>query len=372
MAFQFNFSITENVENKLEILSDTDLLLGSAQDALKNQKGSTESKEVSSEEPAALQESLHVYKVAPETAALVASCCPKPTEDENQNETLPKKQSYKVAREHNIPDDVDKVLENKVVEALSGLYHVNISVVEMTLSDGSHGEDIVSKSISSHSDLLPGVYEGGMKIWECTFDLIDYLSTAEIQFVNKTVLDLGCGAGLLGIVALKGKAEKVHFQDYNGTVIDEITLPNVVANCAAGSDDDNREAGEPTSKRLKKADCSPGLLSKCKFFSGEWSEFSRLLSSDRKLISNYDIILTSETIYNPDYYSALHDTLSKLLSKNGCVYLASKAHYFGVGGGVHLFEKFIEERNVFRTKTVKIIDEGLKRFIIEVAFKNSS
>ncbi|XP_019357443.1 PREDICTED: histidine protein methyltransferase 1 homolog [Gavialis gangeticus] len=374
MAFQFNFSIKENVENKLEALSDTDLLLGSAQDALKNQKGSTESKEVSSEEHAAVQESLHAYKVAPETAALIASCCPEPAEDENQNETLSKKESCKVAREHNIPDDVDKVLENKVVEALSGLYHVNISVVEISLSDGSHGEDVVSKSISSHSDLLPGVYEGGMKIWECTFDLIDYLSTAEIQFVNKTVLDLGCGAGLLGVVALKGKAEKVHFQDYNGTVIDEITLPNVVANCAGGdgSDDDNRKAGEPTSKRLKKADCSPGLLSKCKFFSGEWSEFIRLLSSDGKLISKYDIILTSETIYNPDYYSALHDTLSKLLSKNGCVYLASKAHYFGVGGGVHLFEKFIEERNVFRTKTVKIINEGLKRFIIEMAFKSSS
>ncbi|KFV80117.1 Histidine protein methyltransferase 1, partial [Struthio camelus australis] len=281
----------------------------------------------------------------------------------------------KAAKEHDIPEDINKVLENKVVEMVSGLYHVNMSVVEMTLLDGSRGEDIVSKSVSSHSDLIPGVYEGGLKIWECTFDLIDYFSETEMQFTNKTVLDLGCGAGLLGIVALRGKAEKVHFQDYNSTVIDEITLPNTVANCIDDGNGtgcrDDRKTSKPPSKKFKKTKRLPDLLTKCRFFSGEWSEVSQLLLNSNKPFSKYDLILTSETIYNPDYYSALHDTLSQLLDKKGHVYLASKAHYFGVGGGVHLFEKFIEERNVFRTNTVKIIDKGLKRFIIEMAFKNS-
>ncbi|NXK46062.1 MET18 methyltransferase, partial [Chauna torquata] len=282
----------------------------------------------------------------------------------------------RAAREHNIPEDVNKVLENKVIETVSDLCYVNMSVVEMTCLDGTHGEDIVSKSVSSHSDLIPGVYEGGLKIWECTFDLIDYLSEAEMQFTNKTVLDLGCGAGLLGIVALRGKAEKVHFQDYNSTVIDEITLPNVVANCIndgnriGGRDD--RKIFKLPSKRPRKAECLPDELTKCRFFSGEWSEVTQLLLSSNKPCSKYDVILTSETIYNPDYYSALHDTLSQLLDKNGRVYLASKAHYFGVGGGIYLFEKFIEGRNVFRTSTVKVIDKGLKRFIMEMAFKDSS
>ncbi|NXI70304.1 MET18 methyltransferase, partial [Anseranas semipalmata] len=284
-----------------------------------------------------------------------------------------KKFCLKAAREHNIPEDVNKVLENKVMETVSDLCYVNVSVVEMTCLDGTHGEDIMSKSVSSHSDLIPGVYEGGLKIWECTFDLIDYLSEAEMQFANKTVLDLGCGAGLLGIVALRGKAEKVHFQDYNSTVIDEITLPNVVANCIndgnriGGRDD--RKIVKPPSKRPRKAECLPDELTKCRFFSGEWSEVSQLLLSSNKPCSKYDVILTSETIYNPDYYSALHDTLSQLLDKNGRVYLASKAHYFGVGGGIYLFEKFVEERNVFRTNIVKVIEEGLKRFIMEMAFK---
>ncbi|NXH19897.1 MET18 methyltransferase, partial [Bucco capensis] len=279
----------------------------------------------------------------------------------------------KAAKEHNIPEDLNKVLENKVMETVSDLCYVKMSVVEKTCLGDADEEGIVSKSISSHSDLIPGVYEGGMKIWECTFDLMDYLSEAEIQFTNKTVLDLGCGAGLLGIVALRGKAEKVHFQDYNSTVIDKITLPNVVANCInkgsrPGSGDDSKTS-QPPSKRPKKTECLPDVFTQCRFFSGEWSAVSQLLLSSNKPFSKYDIILTSETIYNPDNYSALHNTLAQLLDKNGRVYLASKVHYFGVGGGIYLFEKFIEERNVFRASLVKTIDKGLQRCVMEMAFK---
>ncbi|KFQ20631.1 Histidine protein methyltransferase 1, partial [Merops nubicus] len=281
----------------------------------------------------------------------------------------------KAAKEHEIPEDLNKVLEDKVMETVSDLYYVKMSVVETMCLDGADEEGIVAKSVASHSDLIPGVYEGGMKIWECTFDLIAYLSEAEIQFTNKTVLDLGCGAGLLGIVALRGKAEKVHFQDYNSTVIDKITLPNVVANCmndsSRTSSGGNKKTTKPPLKRLKKAECLPDALTKCRFFSGEWSEVSQLLLSSNEPFSKYDIIVTSETIYNPEYYGALHDTLARLLDKNGRVYLASKVYYFGVGGGTYLFEKFIEERNVFRATIVKTIDKGLHRYIIEMAFKDS-
>ncbi|NXM02926.1 MET18 methyltransferase, partial [Tyrannus savana] len=279
----------------------------------------------------------------------------------------------KAAKEHIIPGDLNKVLENKVMETVLDLSHVKVSALEMTCSGDADSEGIVSKSVSSHSDLIPGVYEGGLKIWECTFDLMDYFSEAEIQFTNKTVLDLGCGAGLLGIVALKCQAERVHFQDYNSTVIEEITLPNVVANCVNESTSGkDRKASKPPAKRPKKAEGSPDVLTKCRFFSGEWSEVSQLLLSSNKPFSKYDIILTSETIYNPNYYSALHDTLAQLLDKNGRVYLASKVHYFGVGGGIYLFQKFIEERNVFRTSIIKTIDQGLQRCIMEMAFKDSS
>ncbi|NXU47011.1 MET18 methyltransferase, partial [Turnix velox] len=309
-----------------------------------------------------------------QTGGSVTGSSPRPGTDKHGEDTPSKKKpGFKAAQEHDIPEDLDKVLENKVLERARDLYHVNMAVVEMRCLDGGDREGIVSQSVSSRSDLIPGVYEGGLKIWECTFDLMDYFSEARIQFTNKSVLDLGCGAGLLGIVALKGKAEKVHFQDYNSTVIDEITLPNVVANCVGdGNQAGDGKTREPPSKRAKKAECSPEALTKCRFFSGEWSEVSRLLLSSRKPFMEYDIIVTSETIYNPEYYGSLHDTLAQLLDKNGHVYLASKAHYFGVGGGIHLFEQFVKERNVFRTSIVKIIDKGLQRYIMEMVFKDSS
>ncbi|NWX38070.1 MET18 methyltransferase, partial [Notiomystis cincta] len=312
-----------------------------------------------------------------ETADAAADPSPKLAADQHRDGATSKgKLCVKAAKEHSIPKDPNKVLENKVTDTVLGLSYVKLSVVEMMCLDDADSEGIVSKSVSSHSDLIPGVYEGGLKIWECTFDLMDYFSEAEIEFTNRTVLDLGCGAGLLGIVALQGKAARVHFQDYNSTVIDEITLPNVVANCISegrrvGSGE-HRKASKPPSKKPRKAGGSPDVLNRCRFFSGEWSQVSQLLLSSNKPFSKYDIILTSETIYNPDCYSALHDTLAQLLDRNGHVYLASKVHYFGVGGGVYLFEKFIEEKNVFRTSMVKTIDQGLQRCIMEIAFKNSS
>ncbi|XP_071421962.1 histidine protein methyltransferase 1 homolog [Pithys albifrons albifrons] len=346
MDFRFNFAVDENENSE----ADTHfLLLGSAKHS---------------------QESMEKGR---KTADAGADCSLRPGVGQHQEEAPRTKHCVKAAKEHLIPEDLNKVLENKVMETISDLYHVNVSVVEMTCSGDADSEGIVSKSVSSHSDLIPGVYEGGLKIWECTFDLMNYFSEAKIEFSNKTVLDLGCGAGLLGIVALKGKAEKVHFQDYNSTVIEEITLPNVVANCInEGSSKEDRKASKPPAKRPKKGEGSPEGLNKCRLFSGEWSEVSQLLLSGNKPFSKYDIILTSETIYNPDYYSALHDTLAQLLDKNGRVYLASKVHYFGVGGGIYLFEKLIEERNVFKSRIVKTIDEGLQRCIMEMAFKDSS
>lgn len=74
---------------------------------------------------------------------------------------------------------------------------------------------------STHSDLLSGVYEGGLKIWECTQDLADYLTKNDENeksllddFNGKRVLDLGCGVGVLGVLALIHRAKRVTFQDY--------------------------------------------------------------------------------------------------------------------------------------------------------------
>ncbi|XP_074078078.1 histidine protein methyltransferase 1 homolog [Macrotis lagotis] len=373
MAFQFNFTIDSHLENELSALGDEALDLESSGKTsfLENQKEKLKEK-WSSKDCDLSKEPLWGCKSSPEVQAsqVCDNSLIKSDEITRDLEPEEKQPCLKVAKEHDIPKDLKKVIENKVTEVIPDLQHGNLSVVKMTLlKDNSCGEDIISKSLSSHSDLITGIYEGGMKIWECTFDLLAYLTDEEVQFAGKRVLDLGCGAGLLGIIALKGKAKEIHFQDYNSTVIDEITIPNVIVNSNFECEDD--EISEPDLKRRRNANPAQQLLSKCRFFSGEWYEFSKLVLSSKKDFAKYDIILTSETIYNPSYYSPFHQTLSNLLDENGQVFLASKAHYFGVGGGVHLFQKFIEERNVFETRTLKIIDEGLKRILIKMTFKHT-
>ncbi|XP_029442541.1 histidine protein methyltransferase 1 homolog [Rhinatrema bivittatum] len=358
MAFQFNFAI--DGAEKLERVCKTDESLGFRDNLAvpDNKEESVRQKTQLAVPEKQQQQGMHAQKATSDIATS--------NQEIKEPESAEKQSCLKIAKEHSVPRDVSGVLEKKVMEVMPGLQCVSVSALEVSLPDSNrHAEDIVSNTVSSQSDLISGIYEGGLKIWECTFDLLNYLADKDMQFVDKKVLDLGCGAGLLGITALKRKAKEVHFQDYNGTVIDEVTLPNVLLNSDIEAKGDNRDPYEPGSKRCKKSSAIQGLLSRCRFFSGEWSQFSQLVQNEK-----YDIILTSETIYNNNYYSALHSTLAALLDRNGLIYLASKAHYFGVGGGVHLFEKFVEARNMFSVKTAKVIDEGLQRFIIEMTFKN--
>lgn len=87
--------------------------------------------------------------------------------------------------------------------------------------------DLLQEVEKSHSDLLPAKYEGGLKVWECTQDIGEFIAEEEIDesLAGKRVLDLGCGCGVLGIIALESGAV-VDFQDYVGDFIvgDEMTI----------------------------------------------------------------------------------------------------------------------------------------------------
>lgn len=370
MTFQFNFTIEDHLESELTPPGDGALHLDSSKESSvsESKKGKHRDKKGSTEQLDLPQD--HFLENEPVGNAAPSQDTKNSLSAANSSGNLEPREKHpcmRLTKEHAVPKDCQKVLENKVIEMLPGPQHVNVSVVKTVfLKENFPGENIVSQSCSSHSDLIAGVYEGGLKIWECTFDLLAYFTKAQVKFSGKKVLDLGCGSGLLGISALKGGAKEIHFQDYNSMVIDEVTLPNVVANSAL--EDEGNDINEPDVKRCRKSKIAQELC-KCRFFSGEWSEFCKLVLSSEEFFEKYDLILTSETIYNPDYYGTLHQTFLRLLDKNGRVLLASKAHYFGVGGGIHLFQKFVEERNVFETRTLEIIEEGLKRYLIEITFK---
>ncbi|EDW63849.1 histidine protein methyltransferase 1 homolog [Drosophila virilis] len=238
-----------------------------------------------------------------------------------------------------------KVLTFKDVE----LRHI---IAGFLLEDIKKNSDVDSKDIKkseeSHSDLIAGVYEGGAKIWECTDDLLKYLfkNYEKKHWENKLVLDLGCGSGLLGIYAMKCGA-KVDFQDYNKDVLEKITIPNVLLNLNETLTDDEK---------------IDQLQKKSNFYAGDWSYFTTLTEN----LEKYDIILTSETIYNMENQQKLLDTFKKRLKSDGIVLVAAKSHYFGVGGGLEQLVEFIKSGKDFLSTYLWQADENLKRGIIQL------
>lgn len=102
--------------------------------------------------------------------------------------------------------------------------------------------------LDAPSDLVPGVYEGGLKTWECASDLVDCLdgilgSESLGRLRGKKVLELGCGTAIPSLYIVQqlfleppGESAEsrqqdevhVHMQDYNALVLRLVTLPNII------------------------------------------------------------------------------------------------------------------------------------------------
>lgn len=195
------------------------------------------------------------------------------------------------------------------------------------------------------------VYEGGLKIWECTQDLLEHLLANEIVQSGQSICDIGCGSGLLGILGLKKKASFVHFLDFNQEVLQWFTLPNILNNLVI----DTNTEDELLDFVLKKSD----------FYSGDWSVVDEELKDTK-----YDLILTSETIYSKDNYTKLLNLMKNHLNPNGCCYVGAKIYYFGLNGGCFEFIQFVEKDATFNIDVVETIEANLQRKILKLTFKN--
>ncbi|KAJ6777052.1 HISTIDINE PROTEIN METHYLTRANSFERASE 1 HOMOLOG-RELATED [Salix koriyanagi] len=231
------------------------------------------------------------------------------------------------------------------VEVLSSEVSLNVkcSVEPVNLEDGL---TLLKGRVSTkevfglpNSDLVPGVYEGGLKLWE--------------------VLELGCGHGLPGIFAFLEGASAVHFQDFNAEVLQSLTIPNVNANLS-------EKLSPSTSK-----DASSDTVGELRFFAGDWSQVHQCLphankkekdlscSSGHSPHSGYDIVLMAETIYSISAQHNLYSLIKKCLSHpGGVVYMAAKKHYFGVGGGTRQFLSMVEKDGVMAASLVAEVADG--------------
>lgn len=207
------------------------------------------------------------------------------------------------------------------------------------------GEDNLSeddKLLLGTEDVRKTVYEGGLKVWEGTNDLLAVLG----DYSDSSVIELGCGAGIPACLqiykALKAnKPGRFVLADYNTSVLRLITIPNVVLAWIEATK--GLEANGEINLTAELIDeCAADLKARqisVQFISGGWSpEFVALASGP------FDLVLASETIYSLDSIVSFTDVLTAVKSRIALV--AAKKVYFGVGGGVIEFQRQLDQRKL--------------------------
>ena len=296
---------------------------------------------------------------------------------------------------------------------------------QMLLDEEEDGDEAAAgpaagqANVDADSDLIPGVYEGGLKTWECALDLVETLdalhTTAEEgswsnRLQGKHVLELGCGTALPSLFVLsqvlkdpvgEGRRLTLHLADYNAQVLQLVTLPNLIlawwASPAAsafrtgkGADQLRQERHELERRGQDHFDTAhqqeevgeegelaitDELLSAftaslqergldLKFYSGAWTNFPPSLTEADRM----DLVLTSETIYSLDSLPPLVHLLSRY-GQGGIVLVAAKVIYFGVGGGVESFKQTLAQLTPSaKVEALHSVTKGVGRTVLSVTF----
>lgn len=208
------------------------------------------------------------------------------------------------------------VIEGKVIEKDAVAHHL-ISLcndeVTMRKAEARAPESLTRSGV----DLVPGVYEGGYKLWEGGIDLAEYIyahhSNDGTFTENTKVLELGAGHGIPGIMAARCGAKHIALHDFNEEVIRDVTAINVAWNVESSIN--------------------------VRYFIGGWNSLAELLQSDAK----FDVILSAETVYATLQIQSLAKCIVTLLKPGGVAWVAGKSYYFGVGGGMDEFIHHVGE-----------------------------
>lgn len=165
---------------------------------------------------------------------------------------------------------------------------------------------VPEKLAPTSTDLVPGKYEGGYKLWEGAGDLVCYMhKSLRLRLPNKSILELGAGHALPSIYALKAGAANVDIADFNEDVLQDVTAINVRLNCPEED------------------------ISKLRLVAGDWCAVPDVLEN-----SSYDFIFAAEVAYSLESLDKLAACIVRLLKPGGSAFVAGKTYYFGVGGGM--------------------------------------
>lgn len=255
-------------------------------------------------------------------------------------------------------------------------------------------------------DLKNGVYEGGLKSWECSFDMIEMIKSLQLieklmnnnNSSNANIIELGCGTSLPTLYILqsiflnnelRNNPINVILSDFNYDVLRLVSLPNILINWCLSvlttedliklqerdSIDGNIREGEiDVTPKLIDEFCNWMLKNQINisFISGSWCrQFMNIIdSSIPNLANDFNIILTSETIYSPQILPVISEILVELTPRtaspnHGATLLSAKDIYFGVGGSIVECVNYLEARNM--NVETKKVQGNLKRSVLSLS-----
>lgn len=260
---------------------------------------------------------------------------------------------------------------------------------------------------STNEDLRVAQYEGGLKSWECTYDLAGYLSKLpEIKESSlKEIVELGCGTGVPSLYLLQQRLSsnrpksteskiplKLVLCDYNESVLRLVTAPNLIFSWLETYNEEERlnlltrtQEGSDAivEARLGEVEVTEKLIQeflikleeeqiKLEFISGAWSTKFVDIVENSSTTKRADLILASETVYSPDTIPIFNETMLALLKTQSKALVAAKNVYFGVGGGLLEFEADLKKHpniaySIVSSNTGR--GQGVARSIVEIIRK---
>lgn len=276
------------------------------------------------------------------------------------------------------------------------LFDIKHQLMSENNSTGENELDILI-----NEDLKKDVYEGGLKSWECSIDVVDTLSK-KAQDVSvlpdldlsqiKYVVELGCGTALpteyiFTQYIIQKSTQGIHFilADYNSSVLRLASLPNLIITWAkltlspeqwSNLQKSNNENIPVMDDELLLTDQLIDMFYKdmqernvsISLISGSWGrQFNSLLYSLMPSTNDQVLVITSETIYQPENLPLISETLIDInthFTQKTHTLVAAKDIYFGVGGSILDFQDYLTKRNI-NFNTFKV-NAGLKRSIVYI------
>lgn len=268
--------------------------------------------------------------------------------------------------------------------------------VRFQLLNEEHEEGIADAS----TDLIPGVYEGGLKTWECALDLVDELATRTTAYQKQDpswpsgrhIAEIGCGTAVPTCYLLytiftttPSNPTLVDLCDYNEQVLSLVVLPNILLtwyfSAGPGASQPARTGDLEIDDTLL-AHFEQTLREKqihLRFFSGGWDT----LTLTQEATPRADVLLSSETVYavpslpalctvlqNTSYPTQLDTPDAGLTPHTTLCLIAAKVLYFGVGGGTHLFQQALTEHGGW-SAPVRENTRGVNRVVLRVGFNQT-